>query len=549
MPTITVSYRDLCKLLGERIGPAELVERLPMMGIEAEASGDELKLEIPHNRPDMLSPEGVARALKGFLGLEVGPPRYRLPASGVTVEVDRSVKPIRPLIAAGVVAGVELTDEIVASLMQVQEKLHASLCRNRRKGSIGVYDLDTIESPVRYTTTGPEGARFVPLDFDRELTPAEILREHPKGIEYGSIVSGWPRYPLLVDSKGTVLSMPPIINSEDTRVTERTKRLFIDVTGEDERVVNQSLRILMTGLAERDFKLQSVLVKYVGRSVQTPDLRPNRHRLSVKAANEFIGLELKPKEVARIAERMRYGVSGIRKNVLTLLAPPYRGDLMHEVDLIEDIAIGYGYDELTPTLPKVATTGEREPIERISTKARRVLTGLGFMEVMTYTLTNPRTNFELMRVEGEAASIANPVSVEYTIVRTSLLPCLLSVLRENRRNPLPQRVFEIGDVVKLDKRAETGAVDVRRAAGAIIGEGADLTNIRAVAEALLRELGVPYELRAIDHPSFLEGRAAEFVFRGKSLGIAGEIHPEVILGFELEHPVATFELELSEPHA
>jgi len=544
MPSITVSYRDICKLLGRRVGLKKLLRHLTMMGIGAEAAGDELKLEVAHNRPDLLSPEGVARVLKGFLGIEIGLPRYEPSASGVTVEVDRSVKPIRPSIAAGVVTNVKLTDEIVASLMQVQEKLHASLCRNRRRGSIGVYDLDTIEPPVRYTTTLPDGIRFVPLEFDRELTPAQILREHPKGIEYGSVTQGWSRYPLLIDSRGVVLSIPPIINSESTRVTSKTKRLFIDVTGEDERVANQSLTILMTGLAERGFELQSVTVKYPRRRVRTPDLRPRRHRLNARNANEFIGINLKPRGIAKIAERMRYGIADIWGDILTLLAPPYRSDLMHEVDIVEDIAIGYGYDQLEPTLPKVVTTGERTPIERFSERARRVLTGLGFMEAMTYTLTNPRTNFELMRARGEAVEIANPVSEEYTIIRNSLLPCLLSVLRANRRNPLPQRVFEVSDVAVLDEGAETGARNVRRAAASVIGEGAGFTYIKAVAEALLRELGISHEVRPMEHPSFLEGRAAEFVSDGKSLGVAGEIHPEVIFGFELEHPVAMFEFDL-----
>ncbi len=544
MPSITVSYRDLCKLLGRRIGLKKLMGHLLMIGIDAEVAGDELKLEVAHNRPDLLSPEGVARVLKGFLGAEIGLPRYKLSASGVTVEVVRSVKPIRPSIAAGVVTDVKLTDEIVASLMQVQEKLHASLCRNRRRGSIGVYDLDTIKPPVRYTTTLPDGIRFVPLEFDRELTPAQILREHPKGIEYGSIMRGWPRYPLLVDSRGVVLSVPPIINSESTRVTSKTRQLFIDVTGEDERVTNQSLKILMTGLAERGFELRSVTVEHLGRRIRTPDLRPRRHRLSARHANEFIGLNLKPKGIAKIAERMRYGIADIRGDILTLLAPPYRSDLMHEVDLIEDIAIGYGYDRLEPTLPKVVTIGERTPIERLSERAKRVLTGLGFMEVMTYTLTNPRANFKLMRARGEAAEIANPVSEEYTIIRNSLLSCLLSVLRANRRNPLPQRVFEVGDVVVLDDGAETGARNVRRTAAMVIGDGVGFTYVKAVAETLLRELGIVHEVRPIEHPSFLEGRAAEFISDGKSLGIVGEMHPEVILGFELEHPVAAFEFDL-----
>lgn len=544
MPSITVSYRDLCKLLGKHIEPKQLCERLSMLGIEPEISDDELKLEITHNRPDLLSSEGVARALKGFLGVETGLPDYKLSPSGAKVEVDQSVKPIRPFIAAGVVRNVRLTDEIVASLMQVQEKLHASLCRNRRKGSIGVYDLAAITPPVRYTTTLPDGIHFVPLDFNREMTPAQILREHPKGIEYARTIQDLPRYPLLIDSRGVVLSMPPIINSEDTRVTEKTKEFFIDVTGLEERVVNRTLTILMTGLSERGFELKSVLVRYPDRQTRTPNLAPQKRHLSARDANEAIGLKLTPREIAKIAEKMRYGVAKIKDDILTLLVPPYRGDIMHEIDLIEDIAIGYGYDRLEPTLPKVLTIGERAPIEKVSAKARRVMTGLGFTEVMTYTLTNPHTNFELMRTRGEAAEIANPVSEEYTLVREFLLPSLLSSLRENRRHPLPHQIFEVGDVVVLDPQTETGAKNVRRAAAAVIGNNMGFTYIKSVAEALLRELGIAWEVRPAWHPSFLDGRAAELVVGDKRLGVVGELHPEVILGFELEHPVAVFEVDL-----
>jgi phenylalanyl-tRNA synthetase beta chain len=545
MPTISVDYRDLCELLGRRARWASLERSLMMMGIEAEAAGGgELKLEVAHNRPDLLSVEGVARALRGFLGIEVGLPDYRLKNSGVVVRVDGSTRAVRPYFVGGVVEGVRLTDSSVAQLMQAQDKLHETLGRDRRRVAIGIHDLDKVRPPFRYTTVAPNEVRFVPLDLDRELTPAEILREHPKGVRYAHLLHGFDRYPLIVDAKGDVLSMPPIINGELTRVTEGTRRLFIDVTGTHERAVNQALVILMTGLAERGFKLGSISVKYPGRSVRVPDLRPKRRRLNVRAANGMLGLELRPQEIARIMRRMRFGVVEASGDNLTLLVPPYRTDILHEVDLIEDLAVGYGYDRLKPTLPKVATVGERHPLEALSARVRGVLTGLGFLEVMTFTLTNPRTNFELMRVEGEAATIANPISEEYTILRTWLLPCLMSVLKANRLHPLPQRIFELGDVVLLDEDAETGARDVRRVAAAAVGEVGNFTYIKAVAEAVLRELGVGYELRPIEHPSFLEGRVAEIVSEGERLGMLGELHPEVILNFELEHPVAALELDL-----
>jgi len=544
MPTVSVSHRDICKLLRRQIGPEKLRERLSLLGVEVdEIVGDEIKLEVAHNRPDLLGPEGVARALKGFLGIEIGLPKYKLRNSGVVVEVDESTRAIRPYIVAGVVQDVKFNDENVAALMQIQDKLHDTLGRNRRRGSIGVYDLDKIKPPVRYTTTLPEGLRFRPLDFDRELTPAQILREHPRGVQYGGIMRGWIHYPLLIDSAGVVLSMPPIVNSEDTRVTSDTKRLFIDVTGDDERTVNRILTIMMTSLAERGFDLQSVAIKYPTKSVRTPNLKATKQRLRAAAVNEFLGLNLKPKDVVALVKRMRFDAASAAE-VLTVSVPPYRSDVMHEIDLIEDLAIAYGYDKLVPTLPNVVTVGEKHPIERLSKKARDVMVGLDFMEVMTYTLTNPNINFKLMRMSGEAATIANPISEECTIVRNWLLPSLFCVLRENRRNPLPQQIFEVGDVVRLHPEGETGAVDVRKVAVATIGGQANFTYIRAIAEALLRELGITYEFRAIEHPSFIEGRAAEFLVKNKRIGIIGELHPEVILGFELEHPVAAFEFDL-----
>lgn len=509
-----------------------------------EVTGDELKLEVAHNRPDLLSTEGVVRALKGFLGIEVGLPSYRVEDSGITVNVDASTKKVRPYIVGGVIENVKLTDASVVQLMQIQDKLHETLGRNRRKVAIGIHDLDKVHPPFRYTTVTPQGIKFVPLDMDREFTPAQILREHPKGIEYAHLLRDFSRYPLIIDSQKEVLSMPPIINGQLTRVTEDTRRLFIESTGTDELALNQALTILVTSFAERGFKLSSITIRYPNRRVLVPELKISRHRLNMRTANETIGLDLEPREIASLMKRMRFDVVGTKGNIMTLLVPPYRTDVMHEVDLIEDLAIGYGYDKLKPALPKVVTVGERHPTEALSDKVRRILTGLGFMEAMTFTLTNPRSNFELMRTSGDAATITNPISEEYTILRTWLLPCLMAVLKANKRHPLPQRVFEVGDVVLLDRGAETGAKNVRRAAAAVIGDEGNLTYMKAIAEALLRELGAVWEVKPVDHPSFLGGRAAEFVVGGRRLGIVGELHPEVILGFELEHPVAAFELDL-----
>lgn len=542
VPTLSVNLEDFCSLLGEKRKEGELCERLALMGVEAEVSGGELRMEILHNRPDLLSPEGVARTLRGFLGKEKGLPSYPLSRSGITVRVDRSVRGVRPFIAAGVVGGVKLTEGVVASLMQTQEKLHDFLGR-RRKGSIGVYDLDTMEPPFTYTSVEPEGISFVPLDFGESLTPAQILQLHPKGREYGWILEGKRRYPLLVDRRGRVLSMPPIINSEDTRVTESTTNLFIDVTGEREDWAHLGLVLMMTSLAERGFDLQTVKVRYPDRTVETPSLRPSRFELTEEEVRDLLGLDLRAKEIAGILRRMRYGVEVKGRN-LTVLAPPFRADLLHPVDLLEDVAIGCGYDRIPPRVKGVNTVGRKAGVEELSDLVRLTMVGLGFTEVMTYTLTSPRVNFGMMRTGGEAVEIGNPVSEELTILRTWLLPSLLGVLRSNKKHPLPQRIFEVGNVVLLDENSETGAREVRRLGACVIGKGAGWSHIKAVLEAVAREFGLSPEVRPLEHPSFLEGRAAEFWWKGRKLGMAGEVHPEVLLAFELENPVASLELDV-----
>jgi phenylalanyl-tRNA synthetase beta chain len=513
-----------------------------MLGIETEVTERELKLEIPHNRPDLLSVEGVARTLKGFLGLKTGLPSYELAKPRVMVEIDPSTKDVRPYLACGVVRDVELSDEVIASLMQMQEKLHASLCRNRRKASIGVYDLDTIRPPIKYKTVAPDSLRFIPLDSDRPLTPAEILREHPKGIEYSHLLQNLVRYPILIDSKETVLALPPIVNSEPTKVTEGTRNLFVDVTGLDERIVHSALEIFMTAMGERGFRLESVALRRAGKRFITPQLAPQERSLDAEQVNKTIGLNLTQTQIARLAKRMRYGVKRIRGKIITLLIPPYRSDIMHEIDLIEDIAIAYGYDRLGPTLPPVSTTGEQAAIEKLSSKVRMIMVGLGFTEVMLYTLTS-RRKLAQFGEEG-LVEIANPVSEEYSVVRNSLLPSMLETAAQNRHNPTPQRFFEIGDVTTLDEKHEAGARTIRRVAGAIVGKGATFSNIKGVAEAVLRELGTRYEVRPLSLRGFIEGRAAAFVQEDKEIGRVGEVHPEALLAFGLENPVALFELEL-----
>ncbi len=546
MPTIEVKLSDLNRLIGERYSLSKLRKPLRNLGIEVEGMTREgnVKLEVHHNRPDLLGVEGVARVLKGYLGKETGSPKYEVKEPKLDCEVDSSLDGIRPVAVMGQIEGAEFDDISLKALMDLQEKLHKVLGRDREKISIGAYNIDGIEPPIQYTTTSPDSEGFVPLEFDEKLSPQEILEKHPKGKKYAHLIEDYDRYPLLVGSDGKVLSMPPIINSEACRLTKNVTNIGLDVTGIDQEVAEQALEIMMSAAAERGFEIRAVRVKRPSSEIVTPKLENRKRSFDLENANKKLGLDLNSEETSKIMRKMRYDIIEQENNEIEVEIPFYRYDIMHETDLFEDLAIGYGYDLLEPELPSIEVTGKPHEIEKTSQIARKTLTGLGFMEVMPYILTSPESNFQQMNIEGEAVRVKNPISKEYSILRTWLLPGIMEALRENRLHELPQKIFEVGDVVILDEDSETGARDVRRVAAAAIGEEMDYTYARSVVGAVLREFRLEWEIDSFTHPSFLEKRAAKIVADGERKGFVGEVHPEVITNFELEHPVVAFELDL-----
>ncbi|NOZ60020.1 MAG: phenylalanine--tRNA ligase subunit beta [Euryarchaeota archaeon] len=546
MPVIKVNMAELRRMLRVEMSDVELMEKLPLLGCDIEGyDGEHLYVEYFPNRPDLYSVEGIARAYRAFFGVEPGLKEYTAEEARNQLLVDGSVAGIRDYVVACEVEGVRLTDELIAELMELQEKLHWALGRDRRKVSIGVHDPARVTPPYRYTTVAPDEIRFVPLGYGEEMTPREILQEHPKGVEYGHIISSFDRYPVILDSRGRVLSLPPIINGELTRVTEATRSFFIDVTGTDLTLISQALNILATALAERGFTVRQVEVRYPERSLLTPDFSPGVRRLRVEYVNRMLGLSLDAEEVRACLERMGFGVRDEGEE-LEVLVPCYRCDIFHEIDLVEDVAIGYGYGNFSSRMPAVPTVGEKLPLEELGEKLRMLLPGYGFTEVMNLMLTNEAESFSWMRrTPGGAVRIKNPISEEHTLVRTSLLPGLLRTLRLNRHHELPQRIFELGDVVLLSGEAEVGAVRRRRLAAASIHDRASFTEIKALVQGILRDLGVEeYEVVPSEDPAFIPGRCAALRISGTGAGVFGEVHPEVLENFQLEYPVAALELDV-----
>ncbi len=547
MPVITLELERFKQLLGRPISLEELTKWIPWIGVDIEEVGrNYVKIEYNPNRMDFSSPVGVARAFKGLLGWETGLKEYVVKKGRIELNVDKTVSRVRPYIVGAVVRNVRLDEDSVRELMEMQEDLHWGIGRDRKKASIGVHNLDAVRPPFTYTTAKPEEVKFVPLDCSEEMNLREVLEKHEKGKTYRHLIDWAPRYPLLIDANGDVLSMPPIINGELTRVTERTRNLFIDVTGTDWNAINNSLNVLVTALADMGGQIESVLVKYPDRKVVLPDLTPQKMKFRIKYANRLLGLRLGENEAIECLRKCRLDAVRAGDGVLEVRIPPYRMDILHEVDLVEEVAIGYGYYRLEPTIPSSKVSGEQHPISRFANAVRQIMIGLGFMEVMNFILTNERVHYLMMRLKsGKAVRLANPVSAEYSICREWLLPSLMKNLSENKHESYPQRLFEVSDVIKVDLRTETKSRRRLHLAAVSAHANANYTEIRSILDALLANLGLnDWIVKEAKHPSFLEGRTAKVYVKGKCLGVLGEVHPEVLENFELENPVVALELDI-----
>lgn len=539
MPVINFKYDDLIRLIGREIPLDTILEKLPMMGADFhgyDSETREIMMEFFPNRPDLYSVEGIARALRSFLGFEPGLKKYEVRKSRIVMKVDKSIKEVRPFFVGGVVRNVKMSDELIRSLMGLQEKIHLTIGRKRAKVSIGIHDLDNVEPPFTYKAVRPDEISFVPLGKNDMMNLQEILEKHEKGIEYRYILEGKEKYPIILDRRGQVLSFPPIINGELTLVTEKTKNIFIDVTGTDFHAISGTLNIVATALAEWGSNIESIVLEGE-ECIVTPDLEPRRMILHVEDCNKHLGLDLDGEAIAQCLEKMGYGCQ-CEGNVIEVLVPATRMDILHPVDLIEDVAIGYGYESFGGVLPRCQTIGSERPVEKASSLLRDIMIGHGYLEVTTLTLSSPREQFEKMRIEaGESVEILNPISEDHTCLRTHLLPSLLSLLKKSKHRDLPQRVFEIGDVVIGTKRRKhIAAVSLHAKAG--------FTEMKSIVESILRDCQIEFVLKPASLGMYVDGRQA-FVLRGDEIiGHFGEIHPEVLTNFTLAYPAVAMEFDL-----
>lgn len=539
MPVITFSFRDLVSLTGKELPADELALLIPMMGADFhhyDVETDEMGIEFFPDRPDMYSVEGIARSLRTFLGIEKGLKHYQVTDSGITMKVEESIESVRPFVVAGVVRDLTITDTMIRSLMEVQEKIHLTAGRKRAKVSIGIHDLDNVEPPFTYKAVKPEDVSFIPLGKTEPMNLGEILQRHEKGIDYAYILEGKERYPIIFDKNGEVLSFPPIINGILTTVTEQTKDVFIDVTGTDLNAVSGVLNIVTTLLAERGGKIQSV--RLTGSvNATTPDLKPMKWELDPDYCNSILGLKLTDQEMVLCLQKMGYDARPNGK-MIEAHSPATRMDLLHQIDLVEDVAKGYGYAKFGKARPKVQAIGAERPIERASDLVRHLMIGYDYYEVTTLTLSSQKEQFDQMRSPSEeVVEILNPISEDHTCLRVHLLPSLLAILRKSKHRDLPQRIFEVGDVLK--------GPNIRKHLAAVaVHPKASFTEMKSLVEGVMRDLVVTYTIASSSNPMFIDGRGADLLIEERPFGHFGEMHPEVIINNELGYPAIAFEIDL-----
>lgn len=521
---------------------AELVEKMPNLGGDVDkVDGDNISMEWFPNRTDLLVLEGTGRAMRAFLGIKPGLSEYSVGKPTTQLTVDASVAAVRPYAALCLVRGVPFDEAYVRTVIDAQEKLTHSPGRKRRKIAIGIHDAAGITGPFTYTCVGPKDKPFVPLNETRSMTPAQIMAEHPKGQEFGHLLPAG-KFPVFLDGKGEVLSLPPVINAQKTAVTSRTKDLLLDVTGTDAASVRQTIALLATAFAERGGKIEGVTIHDASGTWVAPDLKPSERTLHVDDLAQLLGREFTGDETAACLRRMGHDAQAF-DNKVRVRSPAWRFDLLHAVDIMEDVAIGHGYPNFPDALPQAGTFGARLPTQRLEDAARNLLTGHGWHEAKTLTLSDDKAQWTNWgEASGDAVRVLNPALEEQTLLRVRLVPSLLGVLATNRHRSLPQRLFELGHVVHDDGKGRWR--NRLTLAGVECAAKTGFSEAKGLVESLVRDLALDVELAPGDRKGVIKGRQGIIRHNGKEVGWFGELHPDTLVAFGLTAPAMAFELNL-----
>ncbi|KAK9470093.1 uncharacterized protein V1510DRAFT_383999 [Dipodascopsis tothii] len=590
MPTVAVDKEDLYEALGRSYTTEEFDNLCFEFGIELDedtSQGElavvdgvqeraQLKIEIGANRYDMLCFEGIARALKIYLGL-MDVPNYRLskPAKMQQIIVKPETAQIRQYMAAAVLRGVTFTPRRYESFIALQDKLHSNLCRNRTLVSMGTHDLDTIEGPFTYEALAPKDIKFVPLNQSQEMDGEQLMEFYDGDKNLGRflhIIRDSPVYPVVLDAQRRVCSLPPIINSDHSKISLETRNVLIEVTATDktkvEIVVNQ-LVAMFSEYCAAPFEIEPVAIvsPHNGESRISPDLTPRKTTASVAYIKACCGFDLPADAICKNLEKMSLLAqpSATDADVLDVRVPCTRSDVLHQCDIMEDAGIAYGYNNLPKTFPnKSSTIGDAFPINKIADIVRREVAAAGWTEVLPLILCSHDENFKFLRRvdDGQTAvKLANPKTLEYQVVRTSLYPGLLKTVRENRKHGLPIKIFEVSDVAFKDESSERKSYNERHWGAVYCGKTSGFETVHGLLDRVMKMFRVDfvaeadakpgYFIRELASDTYFPGRAAAVFFRSKKdpattheLGSFGILHPDVLENFDVAYVASAIELNI-----
>ncbi len=560
MPKIEVNRDIFYSFIGNTYTDDALEALLPCAKAELDAvDNDEgtLKIELNDtNRPDLWSTLGLARQLRVYEGGQRGEYNFfsnskkSLDTGNRIVKVDPEIKATRPFMAAFAVTGKAVDDSTLKDLIQTQEKLCWNYGRKRKSIAMGVYRSDLFNYPVMYKAADPDTTRFIPLGMDKELNLREIIKEHPKGQEFGHIVENDKKFPFITDADGKVLSFSPVINSSEIGAVEvGDENLFIELTGTDLPSLILTASIVACDLADNGFTILPVKVEYpyeteFGNTITTPFYFQKGMSVSIEYARKLLGVDLSADEMKTALLRMGIKTE-IKGEEITIEVPEYRNDFLHPVDIIEDIMMGRGMDSFEPVMPSDSTVGRISPEEEFARKTKDILIGLGFQEMIYNYLGSGKDYIEKMGITGDNhIQIVNPMTENYEFVRASIIPSMLNSEAISANAVYPHHIFEIGKIAFLDSKDNSGTVTKNALGFMSADRNEGFNQVSSSVSAIFYYLNKEYELVELDDPRFIRGRSAKIVYNGKVVGVFGEVSPQVLENWGIQMPATCCEIDL-----
>lgn len=541
MPVIELSFSRLQKLIGN-VSKKQISDSLPFLGLDIESEDKDLvRIEYSPNRPDYSTDYGVALGLQGLLGIKTGSVKLTIKKSkNYSISVKPTVSKIRPFVTGIIAKNGKINDKTIKQLMTMQEDLHFGIGRKRKKSSIGIHDLDTISFPLIYTTTN-RNHKFTPLNSEKELTISKIISDTETGKDYGHLLGQSSQVPIIIDSNQKTVSFPPIINAAITTVTTKSKNLFVEVTGINKDDAEDMLSVVATILQSAGFTLEYVQIS--GAKNSSPKLQDKKMKVDSSLINQTLGLNLNTSKIITSLKKSRLNAISKGKNIICTI-PAYRFDIFGPMDLVEEVALGYGIQNFEPTISPSQTIGQANPVSLELKSLNQTVIGLGFLEALNSSLSSKRVLYDMTnRDSKKIISVLDSKSQEHTILRDSILPGLIENLSRNIHESYPQKMFETGSIFNLhDPISEKINLAVISA-----HKDANFTEIKSILQSMLKiGFGIQIQTKTTSNSSFEDGHCANIIFNGNVIGIIGEIDSKIIENYKIRVPAVGFEISLSE---